>query len=177
MPDIQTLLIVGFVALLVWRLRVVRTNESELLSADTLPDWLEILAVDEVPLVRGKRVARLPSDQYGDGACLMVGLLMPRDPALVQAIRRHCKGVWLDEQRVLARIVATPGTNTSEQLIIGPLDDTAFERTEIQSWLAAHAASDIDVLTELTSNYVGLMETTEQRSAFEAVWQQFRPLP
>jgi len=41
-----------------------------------LPEWLEILADNNEPLVRGKRLATLPTKDYGLGSCIMVGILM-----------------------------------------------------------------------------------------------------
>ena len=140
-----------------------------------LPEWLEILADNNEPLVRGKRLATLPIKDYGLGSCIMVGVLMvEHSPELANAIRLHCHGIWLDENRVLARVLARPGggERSDENLIVGLFAVTGDERIKLEAWLAENEAQSIDVCVELSSTSIGLMEATEIREEFEMFWRQ-----
>jgi hypothetical protein len=138
----------------------------------TMPIWVEVLGPHGEPWVVGRRRAWLPADEFGDGASMLVGAinLQDTDPALRAAIHQHCHPVYLDEHLVLAQIIVRP--SSTEDLVMGPLDDPLMQE-KLEA--AIVRTNEIDVLAEVTSSAIGLMETEEDRRTFNDIRQQYVP--
>ena len=138
-----------------------------------MPLWVEVLDTNEQFLVAGRRLSWLPPAEFGHGASILIGAinLEDTDPALRTAIEQHCHPVYLTEHLVLARIIAR--VTRSENLMMGPLDNPALQQ-KIESAIA-QKVDEIDVLLEVTSGSIGLMDTEESEQRFTEIWRQYVP--
>ena len=164
--------------LLRWIGRAIATPKQERIhdrykTAYDLPLWVEVFNTSQQTLVAGRRLARLPAGEFGQGSCLLEGALDLKhvDPALRVAIERSCHPVYLEEDLVLAHIVARPSSDGD--VMVGPLDDRELQN-RIETAIAA-TKDEIDVWLEVTSHSVGLMEAEEERRAYAEVWQAYAP--
>jgi hypothetical protein len=139
-----------------------------------MPEWMDVLSVEEERLFLGKRIAWLPVDEFGANACLVVGiLLLDNRLALSNAIRSHCQGVWLNDNTVLVRGILRQGNEKNEYIIAGELNKDEPQRTQLENYLSKNDIQSIDVCIEFNSGAVGLMETTDSRDEFEVIWRQY----
>ncbi|HAT31283.1 MAG TPA: hypothetical protein DCW29_10660 [Janthinobacterium sp.] len=142
--------------------------------AHALSPWMEIVSEELQFMAGGHRLAWLPAKEFGSGSCVLVGVVDLENlvPALRAAIDRLCHPVYLDEHRVLSRMVARPGLG--ENLVISALDDAALQ-ARIEAALPKNL-EDIDVMIEMTSSNVGLCQNEDSRQEFSQIWRQYAPV-
>lgn len=156
----------------VGRLFGFRRGRPALKGPDDLPRWVEIVNANGDVLAVGYRIAWLPASEFGHGASLLLGALHlgGADPALRLIIEEHCKPLVIEGELVLARIVARPGQY--EDLIMGPLYDGNMQH-RLEPMLPAIA--ETDVLLEVSSASIGLMDNEDSRTEFLEIWRQYTP--
>lgn len=136
-------------------------------ACEMLPPWVEILASNDEIMAVGRRLAWLPAE-FGPGASALVGVidLSVTVPELRDAIKRQCEGIYLDENLVLARMIARPSRDAN--LVMGALNDDSL-RQRIDAAMP-ESIDAIGVLLELCSEYVGLMDTDAAKREFSDIW-------
>ncbi|GAB3422086.1 hypothetical protein NX774_08130 [Massilia agilis] len=136
-----------------------------------LSEWVELVNVAGEAWARGKRINWLPPEAFGDGACLLTGVidLADADPALKAVIDRELSPVYFDATCVVARMLVAAGGD--EHLILGSIDDLA-----VQEKLAALCAGDElaqAVCVQICSESISPVIAKDDRDKFERIWQQY----
>lgn len=139
--------------------------------AEQLSDWLEILNVADRVWARGKLVSWLPPEMFGDGACILFGVidLTGTDPELRRVIDRDFSPVYVDGDCLVARMLVAAGGD--ERLILGSIDDIAMQN-KIAS-LCAKNDADKEVCVQISSDSISPLIEEKDREKFEQIWSQY----
>lgn len=139
--------------------------------AEQLSDWVEILNVADRVWARGKRISWLPPESFGDGACILAGVidLTGTDPELRTVIDREFAPVYFDGNCLVARMLVAAGGD--ERLILGPIDDVAMQN-KIAS-LCAENHVDKEVYVQISSDSIRPVIAKQDREKFEQIWRQY----
>lgn len=139
--------------------------------AEQLSDWIEIMNVADRVWARGKRISWLPPEAFGDGACILTGVidLTGTDPELRMVIDREFSPVYFDGNCLVARMLVAAGGD--ERLILGSIDDVATQN-EIAS-LCARNHVDKEVYVQISSDSISPVIAKNDREKFEQIWRQY----
>jgi hypothetical protein len=139
--------------------------------AKQLSEWVEILNAADHGWAWGKRISWLPPELFGDGACMLVGVidLTGTDPELRRVIDRAFGPVYFDGNRLVARMLVVAGGD--ERLILGSIDDIATQN-KIAS-LCAENNVDKEVCVQISSDSISPVIEKRDREKFEQIWHQY----
>jgi hypothetical protein len=139
--------------------------------AEQLSDWIEILNVAERVWAWGKRISWLSSEEFGDGACILTGIidLTGTDPELKAVIDREFSPVYFDGNCLAAKmLVVAPG---GERLILGSIDDAAM-KNKITSHMAEIPAGK-EIYVRISSDTISPLIAKKDRETFEQIWNRY----
>jgi hypothetical protein len=139
--------------------------------AEQLSDWVEIMNVANRVWAMGKRISWLPPEIFGDGACIVTGVidLTGTAPELRAVIDREFSPVYVDGNCLIARMLVIAGSD--ERLILGAIDDLAVQN-RIAS-LCAECHVDKEVYVQISSDSISLLSAKGDREKFDQIWNQY----
>ena len=139
--------------------------------AERLPDWIEIANVADQVWAKGKRISWLPPESYGDGACLLDGIidLNGTDPALKRVIDESFAPTYFDGSCLVARMLVAAGGD--ECLMLGPMDDVVMQN-KIASLCIENSANK-SIYVQISSNSISPLTAKADREKFEQIWNQY----
>jgi hypothetical protein len=139
--------------------------------AEKLSDWVEIMNVANRVWAMGKRISWLPPETFGDGACILTGLLdlTGTDPELRTVIDQEFSPAYVDGNCLVARMLVIAGSD--ERLILGSIDDLVIQN-RIAS-LCAESHVEKEVYVQISSNSISPLIAKGDREKFDQIWKQY----
>jgi hypothetical protein len=138
---------------------------------ERLSEWVEILNEEERVWARGKRVSWLPPESFGDGACLLTGVidLTGTVPELRTVIDREFSPTYIDGNCLVARMLVA--AREDERLVLGSIDDIVVQNKIASLCAASHA--DREVYVQISSDSISPLIAKNDRETFERIWHQY----